>query len=557
MTRKEMITMKFKRLVTALLSATLMISLAACSGNEKPAESQTGEGTTAEAIRVNLAESWGFEYFYTIITPDVSSSTGYDITYYLTSFYDTLVTYNENNELVGSLAEDWSMSDDGKVYTFHIKEGIKFSDGSDLTAEDVAKSLMAVPVNLGQYNGGYGRLSTIIESAEATDDYTVELRLTQPYYNTLRELCLANPFGIVSSEQLGEDLKAKDTFKTATYGTGPYMYEGDNDGQTWNFVRNPNYWGEEPEVDSFSIKNIPDNDAKILALKNGEIDFISGIKNVSAESYDEISQTEGFGAKIDEKALQTYYVGYNLNDTIFGDQVIREAISDAIDKDAVVESIYGGLHGKADTFFSSDLPYCDVEQATTTFDIDAANKLLDEAGYTDSDGDGIREKDGTKISADFLYQTGSASDDNLAVYICDQAKKIGIELTPNSAVMMDWYAMVQGGQYGLTIFKTQGGFYDPANVVTNINPQTSMDPILMLIGTTKPEMAELVSELDASTDETRIQEIYNTILTTIADENLTTPLVYMHQLAIYSDKVKDYTFPMDSNFTSIQNIKVK
>lgn len=327
--------MKFKRLVAALLSATLMISLAACSGNEKPAESQTREGTTAEAIHVNLAESWGFEYFYTIITPDVSSSTGYDITYYLTSFYDTLVTYNENNELVGSLAEDWSMSDDGKVYTFHIKEGIKFSDGSDLTAEDVAKSLMAVPVNLGQYNGGYGRLSTIIESAEATDDYTVELRLTQPYYNTLRELCLANPFGIVSSEQLGEDLKAKDTFKTATYGTGPYMYEGDNDGQTWNFVRNPNYWGEEPEVDSFSIKNIPDNDAKILALKNGEIDFISGIKNVSAESYDEISQTEGFGAKIDEKALQTYYVGYNLNDTIFGDQVIREAISAAIDQDSL------------------------------------------------------------------------------------------------------------------------------------------------------------------------------------------------------------------------------
>lgn len=127
----------------------------------------------------------------------------------------------------------------------------------------------------------------------------------------------------------------------------------------------------------------------------------------------------------------------------------------------------------------------------------------------------------------------------------------------NALVVINHKAMVQGGQYGLTIFKTQGGFYDPANVVTNINPQTSMDPILMLIGTTKPEMAELVSELDASTDETRIQEIYNTILTTIADENLTTPLVYMHQLAIYSDKVKDYTFPMDSNFTSIQNIKVK
>ena len=201
--------MKFKRLAAALLSAAMVVSLAACSNNKESAES--GSGTTGtEAVHVNLAESWGFEYFYTIITPEVSSSQ-YDITYYLTSFYDTLVTYNENNELVGSLAEDWSMSDDGLVYTFQIREGVKFSDGSDLTAEDVAKSLMAVPVNLGQYNGGYGRLSTIIESAEATGDYTVELRLTQPYYNTLRELCLANPFGIVSSEQLNDDLTALDT----------------------------------------------------------------------------------------------------------------------------------------------------------------------------------------------------------------------------------------------------------------------------------------------------------------------------------------------------------
>ena len=76
-----------------------------------------------------------------------------------------------------------------------------------------------------------------------------------------------------------DDLTAKqESFRSATYGTGPYMYAGDNDGQTWNFVRNPNYWGEAPEVDSFSIKYIPDNDAKILAMQNGEVDFLSGIK---------------------------------------------------------------------------------------------------------------------------------------------------------------------------------------------------------------------------------------------------------------------------------------
>ena len=552
--------MRMKRITAALTAAVMAVSLAACSNNADPVgeSSQPSQtDTEPQAVHLNLAESWDFQYFYTIITPEVSSSSGYDITYYLTSFYDTLFEYNTDGEVVGVLAEDWAMSEDGKTYTFQIKQGVKFSDGSDLTAEDVAKSILAVPVNLGQYNGSYGRLSTIIEDAVVVDEYTVELHLTQPYYNTLRELCLANPFGIVSSEQFNEDLTAKDTFRTATYGTGPYMYAGDNDGQTWNFGRNPNYWGEAPDVDSFSIKYIPDNDAKILAMQNGEVDFLSGIKNISAESFEQMEQTEGFQAQADEKSLQTYYVGYNLSDPIFGDQTVREAISSAVDKDAIVESIYGGLYDKADTFFSRNLPYCDVEQTIYNFDLDHANQILDEAGYTDTDGDGIREKDGVKLSASFMYQTGSASDDNLVVYICDQASKIGIELTPQSAQMMDWYAMVQSGEYGLTIFKTQGGYYDPASVVTNINPATSMDPILMQIGVSQPEIAALVDELDSSADEARIQEIYSTILTTMADQCLTTPLIYTRQLTVYSDTVSSYTFPTDASFTSVQNIHLK
>lgn len=552
--------MRMKRITAALTAAVMAVSLAACSNNADPVgeSSQPSQtDTEPQAVHLNLAESWDFQYFYTIITPEVSSSSGYDITYYLTSFYDTLFEYNTDGEVVGVLAEDWSMSEDGKTYTFQIKQGVNFSDGSDLTAEDVAKSILAVPVNLGQYNGSYGRLSTIIEDAVVADEYTVELHLTQPYYNTLRELCLANPFGIVSSEQFNEDLTAKDTFRTATYGTGPYMYAGDNDGQIWNFVRNPNCWGEAPDVDSFSIKYIPDNDAKILAMQNGEVDFLSGIKNISAESFEQMEQTEGFQAQADEKSLQTYYVGYNLSDPIFGDQTVREAISSAVDKDAIVESIYGGLYDKADTFFSRSLPYCDVEQTIYNFDLDHANQILDEAGYTDTDGDGIREKDGVKLSASFMYQTGSASDDNLVVYICDQASKIGIELTPQSAQMMDWYAMVQSGEYGLTIFKTQGGYYDPASVVTNINPATSMDPILMQIGVSQPEIAALVNELDSSADEARIQEIYSTILATMADQCLTTPLIYTRQLTVYSDTVSSYTFPTDASFTSVQNIHLK
>ncbi|MFQ7748997.1 MAG: hypothetical protein ACLRJV_17725 [Eubacteriales bacterium] len=102
--------------------------------------------------------------------------------------------------------------------------------------------------------------------------------------------------------------------------------------------------------------------------------------------------------------------------------------------------------------------------------------------------------------------------------ISDQTSKInGIELTPQSAQMMDWYAMVQSGEWPYDL-QDPGGYYDPASVVTNINPATSMDPILMQIGVSQPEIAALVDELDSSADEARIQEIYGTILTTMADQ---------------------------------------
>lgn len=548
--------MKFKRLAAALLAVSMVFSLAACSSNEKPIEGQQSgtQSEVQETIHLNMAESWGFEYFYTVITPDVTSS-GYDLTYWLPSFYDTLVEYDEDGKLSGVLAENWSMSDDGTTYIFKIRQGIKFSDGSDLTAEDVAKSLMAVPVNLGQYNGGYGKLSTIVEDAVATDEYTVELHLTQPYYGTMRELCLANPWGIVSSEQINEDLTAKDTFKTATCGTGPFMYAGKSDGQVWDFESNPNYWGDKPEVDSFSVKNIPDNDAKLLALKNGEIDFYAGITKISIENFEEMDTTSGFSAKADDGAMQTYYMGYNLNDPAFSDQAVREAITMAIDKDTIATKIFGGLYEKADTFFSESVPYCDIEQKVYEYDIEAAKQLLDEAGYIDTDGDGIREKDGVKLSAVFAYQTGSASDDDTVVYICDQLKQIGIELTPNSAAMMDWYAMVMGGQYGVTIFKTQGGYYDPTVVVAGLDPSASTDPILAQVYGYLPE--NLLNDLNSETDEARIKEIYGTILTTMADQCLVTPLYYTRQLAVYNDKVADYVYVGDTSFISVQNIMAK
>ena len=461
--------MKFKRLATIFMAAAMMVSLVACAGDngensETPVTSGNDVVEETETNHITLAESWGFENFYTIMTPDVSAS-NFGITYYLSNFYDVLVEY-QDGEYVGGLAEDWKISEDGTVYTFNLRHDVKFSDGSDLTAEDVAKSLLAVPINLGQYNGTYGRLSTIIEDAVVVDDYTVEMHLTQPYYNALRELCLANPFGIVSSEQLNDDLTKKDTFETATYGTGPYMYVGDNDGQTWNFESNPYYWGEKPDVESFSIESIPDNDAKILALKNGEIDFVAGITNVSNESFVEMQNTEGFGAKVDDKSFRTGYIGYNLSSSMFGDEVVRQAITLALDKDAISESIYGGLYEKADTFFPKTLPYCDVEQTVYSYDIDRANQLLDEAGYIDTDGDGILDKDGKPLTFNFIVYNSRAELPLYAEAVQADLKKVGIDMK------------IKTVDYNLIDKMGQEGDYDM--LISNIVTANTGDPIWFL-----------------------------------------------------------------------------
>ena len=298
----------------------------------------------------------------------------------------------------------------------------------------------------------------------------------------------------------------------------------------------------EREKDSYSNQDIvPERTALNVHFKSPTDDYVKMFEQMEQDG---VISTRG----LKPDAVKYGELIFDVNSAYFynhgGYEFAKQFYADAYK--AAVEIV--------DTFFSRDLPYCDVEQTVYGFDLDHANQILDEAGYVDTDGDGIREKDGVKLSAAFLYQTGTASDDNMVVYICDQASKIGIELIPQSAQMMDWYAMIQSGDYGLTIFKTQGGYYDPAMVITNINPSTSMDPILMQIGASQPELAALVDELDSATDEARIQEIYNTILTTMADQCLTTPLIYTRQLAIYSDAVASYTFPTDASFTSVQNI---
>ena len=484
-------------------------------------------------------------------------SSTYGAGFWSRNFYNTLVSYDDNGKIQGELAETWEISDDGKTYTFHLRDGVKFSDGTPLTSEAVKMTLEAVVTNLGPQNGAFGKLTTLFDKLETPDEKTFVMTLKTPYYAALDNLTMALPLGIVNPAAFeGGVEKAYENCVSATMGTGPYMFDR-VEGDTYTFIRNPYYWGEAPEVDEFKVKVIPDNAAKILALRNGEIDAILGSSRLSAEGYTEISQDAAFGHAMDDSTNQTRYLGMNLNKAPFNDPLVREAVSYAVNQQELETSVFDGLETAAETLFTNEKPNCGVEVKTYPTDMEKAKQLMKEAGYEDTNDDGILEKDGTSLAIHFNYSQSLASVDNAVLSIAASLKELGFDVTIDAVDMNTWYGALMAGEYDLTFYNTAGGSFDPATDMSNMAPGAMGDPILCQFSAFF-ENPEIFAELDSTSDSKRVQEIYGMILNGIADQNLLVPVTGTHDLALWNtDKITGYDFYTDASYVDIASVHVK
>ena len=501
--------MKLKKLLAFGLALVMCLAMAACGTNPD-------EKTDAEPVSITVTENWDFSVgFYPVITPMVSST--YGAGFWSRNFYNTLVSYDDNGKIQGELAETWEISDDGKTYTFHLRDGVKFSDGTPLTSEAVKMTLEAV----------------------------------------VTHLTMALPLGIVNPAAFeGGVEKAYENCVSATMGTGPYMFDR-VEGDTYTFIRNPYYWGEAPEVDEFKVKVIPDNAAKILALRNGEIDAILGSSRLSAEGYTEISQDAAFGHAMDDSTNQTRYLGMNLNKAPFNDPLVREAVSYAVNQQELETSVFDGLETAAETLFTNEKPNCGVEVKTYPTDMEKAKQLMKEAGYEDTNDDGILEKDGTSLAIHFNYSQSLASVDNAVLSIAASLKELGFDVTIDAVDMNTWYGALMAGEYDLTFYNTAGGSFDPATDMSNMAPGAMGDPILCQFSAFF-ENPEIFAELDSTSDSQRVQEIYGMILNGIADQNLLVPVTGTHDLALWNtDKITGYDFYTDASYVDIASVHVK
>lgn len=380
--------------------------------------------------------------------------------YLATDFYFWAASYNLLTDFkiddLGArpgLAESVDASSDGMTFTYHIRKGIKWSDGQPVTAHDVAYTLNIYKSNHAYLPQNY--LSLIDGEVKATDDYTVVFHSKMP--TSLYSGKIPYMYDYILPEHIWSKFdtpKSYDNFSAypdlgipaGEVGSGPFVIAEYKTGEYVRMVRNPYWSGPQPAVDELIYKIYKNEDAEALALQQGEIDFgyfdsanifnsLKGKPNIATlagtiPSFDEIGMNTGSSF---QKAGNGY-TPHGDGHPALTDPVVRRAIRMAIDSKTLVDKVLLG-YGLPGTTIIPPVSVAGARWEPTgadliPFDIAGANKLLDDAGYKDCNGDGVREMPGCKQpSLEFRYyvQTGDQNTIKVAPFVKSWLKQIGIK----------------------------------------------------------------------------------------------------------------------------------
>ncbi|WP_297979888.1 ABC transporter substrate-binding protein [uncultured Methanobrevibacter sp.] len=336
----------------------------------------------------------------------------------------TLLKRNADNEFVNDLATNYSISDDLKTYTVNIRDDVNFTDGTKLTAEDVAFSY-----NTAKEFGEGADLSSMKE-AKADGDYKVVFKLDKADSTFINKL---TDVGIVPEASYDNE-----TYGQNPIGSGPYKLAQWDKGQQFILEKNTEYYGEEPYFNKITNLFL-DSDAAFAAVKNGDVDIAEvpvayaneTVDGYHLEYFDSID-VRGISLPVQMDEGQVSEDNISIGNNVTGDSAIREALAIGIDRQKLVDGSLNGFGNISYTGVANQLPWA-FDAGYEDGQVDEAKALLEEAGWVDSDNDGIREKDGQKAEFTLYYKSSATERQAIAVAIAEQAKELGIEITPEGA----------------------------------------------------------------------------------------------------------------------------
>ena len=460
-----------KKKISLMLAAALTAGLAltGCGG------SKTSDTTdnTAGAESESTAETKGVDvdttgYLIAALNADIQTadvqktSKDYEVPFNIFDrLVDVEVDADGNSKIVPSLAESWDISDDGLEYTFHLRQGVKFHNGNDFTAEDVAYTFHRMLTVEGGVNTEFidqikgadellaGETDTL-EGVEVVDDYTIKVTLKEPFAGFLASI--SSPGVSIYDSEATE--AAGDQFgmdPAVTVGTGPFEFS------SWSFnnqlvlTRNEDYWKGASGLPGVVIKIIPDTETQSMMFESGELDILD--LDYAADSVDRFTETYP-DQIVQGPRVGIVYFTMNFNKEPFQDVRVRKAVQMSIDRQAILDALYGGRGQVEQGIFPHGLIGFNPDQEEIKYDPEAAKALLAEAGYADGFD--------MEIAAD-----SSASDTmTMALEIVsDQLAEVGIHAEIKNYDESTWLETRKSGELGSFMSTWSADYNDPDNFI--------------------------------------------------------------------------------------------
>ena len=437
--------MKKKKNIILLLAVLMLVTMTACRRETATEKGGVVIAIGSEPETLDPTKGWGHGN-----SPIVQS---------------TLVTYTADLTFKNDLATGYKLSDDGLTWTFTLRDDAFFTDGEKVTASDVAFTLETAKAAQGSVD------LTYMESAVAKDDTTVVITLSKPtsiFLNTLASV------GIVPEHAYGED------YGINPIGSGPYKFVEWKAQEQIIFTANEDYYGGAPAIKKVTVVFISE-EAALAAVQAGEVDVAYssatlGTTKVDGYHVEAITSADnrGFTLPMLPKEGKTTESGALIGNDVTCNIEIRQAIAYAINRQQVADVALNGF-GRPAYSENDGMPWNNPDVAIET-DVDYAKRLLADAGWVDTNGDGIVEKDGLKAEISCVYPSGDSVRQAVAMAVAEQVLDVGIKINVegsswdeimqrmfSEAVMMGWGSSIPNETYYL--YRSQGAllddFYNP------------------------------------------------------------------------------------------------